>query len=266
LFIVQDTLTILCNQFPLISTINDSSLQCARLRINQNIPSSKFDLNDPSELILFIIIDQSSSSSSNISPVNIILNFNQSSMSSSSINEIRIALLVIPSSFTLNNQSTTIYSSYDIPIFQWQKSLPDVYELVNSLQLKSEEYETDTSICRWNMDRWNYLFIDNSSTYPPYVYILKTTTTQLTYTLQDTTYQSSPSPYLNILYCIPYVLGTTERVLIICFGILFLLFLAIVGLLHYRKGEDNLHRYFRRQERKASQSRNTSVSSIGQDD
>ena len=238
IFLVQDTLTILCDHFPLISTINDTSLQCARLRIDENIPSSSFNLHNASQIILFVIIDQSSS---DVTPVNIRLNLNQSS-----INEIRLSLLVTHSNFTINNQSTTVYSSYDIPVLHWKNSEPNTYNLIDLLHLNNHDYEIVTSLCQWNVNRWNRLFNSNSSNKPPYVYILKTTSADLIFTLTDTKTRPSPSPYINILYCVPYKLGTTELVLIICFGILFILCLIVLGILHYLKDEDSLTRYFQR--------------------
>ena len=104
LFVVQDTLTILCQQFPLISTINDSSLQCARLRIDKNVPSTDFNLDNPSKSCFLLL-----SINHSISPVNININFNQSSDISSSINEIRLGILVIHSNFTINNQYINLF-------------------------------------------------------------------------------------------------------------------------------------------------------------
>jgi len=238
-FVVQDTLTILCTQFPFISTINDSSLQCARLRIDENIPSSDFNLDNPSEIILFIIVNQSS----NISPVNIIINFSQSSNSLSSINEIYIALLVVDSNFTINNETTSIYLSYDIPILHWSSLQPDTYNLTDLLHLNSYDYVTDKSMCQWNIDRWNRILNGNSS----YAYFLKTTNTNLIFTLTDPMKTSPPSPYLNILYCVPYQLGKTELIILIFSAILVFLFFLIFSILHYYKGNVNRLRYVQKQ-------------------
>jgi len=221
-----------------MSTINDSSLQCARLRIDQNVPSIDFNLYNTSQIILFIIINQS------LSSVNIIVNFNQASDFSSSINEIRIGLLVAHSSFTINNQTTPIYSSYQIPILNWKKSQPDTYDLIDLLTIRSDEYKTDTSLCQWNAALWNSLFIGNSTSELPYAYILKTTNTNLIFTLADVENISTPSLYLNILYCIPYQFGTTELALTITFGLLFVLIFVALSILHYLKTADDTSRYF----------------------
>jgi len=234
-FVVQDTLTILCHQFPLISSINDSSLQCARLRIDQNVPSSDFNLDNPLEITLFIIIDQLSY----ISPVNININFGQLSDNSSSINEIHLSLLVVHSNFTINNQTASIYSLYDIPILHWKYSQPNTYDLIDLLHLDSDDYQIDKSMCHWNNDQWNRILNSSSS----YAYILKTTNTDLLFTLTDNMDSSPPSPYLNILYCFPYKLGTTEIVLIVCSSTIFILFLIILCILQYHKNESNLSGY-----------------------
>lgn len=232
LFLVQDTLTILCNQLPFISSINDSSLQCARLRLNNNIPSSDFNLDNPSEISLFAIIDQLPIKSS----VNININFSQSSDSFSSIDQIYIAVSVVHSNFTINNDTTTIYSLNDIVILHWNNSQPNLYQSIDLIQLTDNEYVTDKSMCQWNNDLWNRLFNTNSS----YGYFLKTTNTNLIFTLIDTTNIPAPSPYLLVLYCFPYKLGSTELILIICSAILFLFFLLILSILHYCKHENYL--------------------------
>jgi hypothetical protein len=84
-----------------------------------------------------------------------------------------------------------------------------------------------------------------------YVYFLKTTNLQLEYTLINTSDKSSlslpPAPYLNILYCVPYRLGVTEMVLLICFSVLFISTVSIVGILHYFKtGEDDRVQHIQR--------------------
>jgi len=94
-------------------------------------------------------------------------------------------------------------------------------------------------MCQWNNDRWNRILNSSSS----YAYILKTTNTDLLFTLTDTMDSSPPSPYLNILYCFPYKLGTTEIVLIVCFSTIFILFLIILCILQYHKNESNLSGY-----------------------
>lgn len=236
----QDTLTILCHEFPLISTINDSSLQCARLRIDETVSSINFDLYNSSQTMLFIVIDQP------LPSVNIIVNFNQSPDFSSSINEIHIGLLVIHSSFTINNQTTSIYSSNQIPILHWKKSAPDRYDLIDLLTLHNDEYKTDKSMCQWNIDQWNHIFYGNSTNKPPYAYILKTTNPNLIFTLANTMNISLISPYLTTLYCIPYQFGIIEIILIVVFSVVFLLILVTLSILYYFKDRDNLSRYFRR--------------------
>ncbi|CAF0726600.1 unnamed protein product [Rotaria sp. Silwood1] len=256
---IQETLTILCDQFPLISTFNDSNFQCARLRLDESIPIKEFDLNTPTQMILFIILEQSSS---NISPIDITINFTQSSSLPSSIGEIRIALLVTHTNFTINNQTTTEYTPSDIPIFLWQTSTENNYDVVDVLQIQNHEYQTDTSLCKWNLDRWNHLFNGNMSINVPYVYFLKTTTSQLLFTLIDTSNKSSlslpPLPYLNILYCFPYKLEIAEMILIICFGILFIIVVIALSILHYLKGgENNRTRYFERYQNRDVQNKLT---------
>ncbi|CAF0995344.1 unnamed protein product [Rotaria sordida] len=266
LFSIQETLTILCNQFPLISTFNDSNFQCARLRIDESIPTTDFDLDGPTQIILFIIIDQSSSS--NLSPINIIINFTQSSNSPSLISEIRLALLVTNINFTINNQTTTTYTPYDIPILLWDISTENTYDLVDVFHMETHLYETDASLCQWHMNRWNRLFNGNMSINVPYVYFLKTKNSQLIFTLIDTSNKSSlslpPSPYFNILYCFPYKLEITEKILIICFGILFIIVLIALSILHYLKGgEKDRARHFERYCNLGSQNKFTEDQSEG---
>ncbi|UJR23247.1 hypothetical protein I4U23_026267 [Adineta vaga] len=243
LFDIQDTFTVACHHFPLISINNDSNLQCSRIRINENVPSKDFDSYNLTQLILFIIINYSSV---DISPVNILMNINTTWNSSSSINNISIALLVTNSSFMINNLTTQIYSSKQIPIFQWKRSNPNFYNLTDLLSLDVNEYKIDTSICKWNFDRWNRLFNNQSLNQSPYAYIFKTTNTNLTFLLTDSTSISNLSPYLTILYCIPYKFGRTELILIITFGVLFILFLVALSALHYLQGVDNFSLYFLR--------------------
>ncbi|CAF0930296.1 unnamed protein product [Adineta steineri] len=240
-FSIQQTLTILCDQFPLISYDNNTNLQCARLRRDENIPIATNDLDRPSQIILFTIIDQPSLQSS---PVNIILNFNQSLDLPSSINEIRLGLLVTNSNFIINNATTQVFTPYNIPIFQWQASDTNTYNLTDVLQLENGDYITDKSLCKWNLNQWNRLFNGNSFSNISYVYFLKTTDSQLSFTLINTTNKSSslsiPSPYLDILYCVPYKLGTTEIVLLVCFGLIFITVVIILSISHYLKsGDDN---------------------------
>jgi hypothetical protein len=224
-------------------------LQCARLRTNEDISTSAFDLDRPTQIILFIVVD--SSSSSGTSPINISIDFDQSSYSPSSINEIQICLLVTSSNFTINNQTTIKYASYDIPIFRWRNSTENTYDLIDLIQIGNQDYESDISFCKWNSNLWNQLFNSNISTNVSYAYFLKTTSFQLQFTLIDTSnislLLSPPSPYLNLLYCIPYKLGTTEIVIITCFCVLIIGSVVILGILHYFKGgEDNRAQHFER--------------------
>ncbi|CAF1664418.1 unnamed protein product [Adineta ricciae] len=242
LFDIQDTLTVLCHHFPLISTYNDSSLQCSRLRLYENVSSRDSDQYNLTQLTLFIIVNQSPADSS--SPVSILLNFDSLWNNSSAINEIRTGILVIHSDFIVNNQTTKVYSSNQVPIFQWKKSNPEVYNRTDLLLLNIDEYTSETSMCKWNLDRWNRLFYNQSSSESTYAHILKTTNTNLTFILTNATNGSNPSPYLTILYCIPYKLGKTEVILTIIFSIIFILFLLTLIALHYLKGADNLSRYF----------------------
>nr|ACF16065.1 hypothetical protein [Adineta vaga] len=249
IFSIQQSLTILCNQFPFINHDNNSDLQCARLRKNDNVPITTVDLDKPSEIILFIIVDQTSISAT---PLNIQINFNQSNDLPSSINEIHISLLVTHTTFIINNQTDTIYAPYDLLIFHWRISTENTYELIDHFQLENHDFENDNSLCQWTMDRWNRLFYANLSMNVSYVYFLKTTKSQLLYTLIDTSNKSldliAPTPFLNILYCIPYRLGTTEIVLIVCFGFVFIVVVIILLILHlFKGGEDkrtvHVHQY-----------------------
>lgn len=244
--LVQDTLTVLCNQFPLVSALNNSDIQCARLRIDQNVPTSKFNLNTPTQIYLFFVIDPSS----NISPVNIIIDFNSLPGVTTSINEIRLGVLVADVNFTINNQ-TTEYTSYEIPIFHWQNFTETSYDLVDLIKFDSDEYRTDTSLCKWNSNIWNRLFNTNTSNNVSYAYFLKTTNVQLDFTIIDPSNISSlllpPSCYSNILYCVPYKLGVNELILLVCSSVLFITTLIVVAVLHYFKGgDDNRARHFER--------------------
>lgn len=87
---------------------------------------------------------------------------------------------------------------------------------------------------------------------------------------------------MNILYCIPYKLGITELVLIICFCVFFLVIVVILSIVHYFKdGDENRARHFERyhNHRRHTQERfvrnhskivrhrsNASTSSAGQED
>lgn len=214
--------------------------------------TSDFNLENPTQIILFIIIDLPTSSTS---PVNIDINFIQSLNSPSSINDIRFALLVTHSNFTINNQVLEQYTPYNIPIFHWQNSVENNFDLIDLIEYDKLVYETDKSLCKWNDSQWNRLFNGNDSNDNniPYVYFIKTTDVQFQFTMIDT-YNTSildlsilPSPYLDILYCIPYKLGLTEIILLICFGVIFIGFIITLCVLHYFKGgEDNRTRHFER--------------------
>ncbi|CAF2160988.1 unnamed protein product [Rotaria magnacalcarata] len=240
LFEIQDTLNILCYQFPLIFTDNSSSLQCARLRRDQNTLTTNVYLDNPTEIILFIIIDQSPSQ---LSSIDIDISFTQSSDSPSTINKIRLGLLVTQSNFTINNQTKRYYTSNNIPIFLWEDLTENNYDPIDLIQIQNSQSDIDKSLCEWDSNRWNRLFNDNISTDISYVYFLKTTTPQLIFTLIDTSNKSLslslPSPYSNILNCYPYRFDGIEIIIIVCFGILFAIVIMMFGLLRYFKGEIN---------------------------
>ena len=223
-----------------------------------------FDLNRPTEIVLFIIVDQSASK---LSSTDITINFNQSSDSPSSINDIRLVLLVTDTNFTINNQNTSKYTQFQIPILHWQNSRENTYDLIDLVYLGNQEYEIDASICKWDSTRWDRLFSGNMSNNVSYVYFVKTTNPQLIFTLTDTSSKSSllspPSPYLNILYCVPYKLELTEMVLIICFGVFFICVIITVGILHYIKaGEGNRSRHFERYHHRGVQDKSVKNSPV----
>jgi hypothetical protein len=144
-----------------------------------------------------------------------------------------------------------VYTPYNIPIFLWQISTENTYELIDLVQIGNRTYTTDTSLCTWNTTLWDRLFNGNLSMNISYVYFLKTTNPQLTFTLVNTSNPSlspsPPSPYLNIVYCVSYKLGVTEIVLITCFSVVFVIAVIILGILHYLKGgEDNRTRHLER--------------------
>lgn len=231
----------LCSQFPLISAINDTSLKCARLRKDNIILTDNNYLAAPTQMVLFIIADQSESTTPF---VNIIINFTQSSNSPSSVNHIRLALLVIGSNFTINNNTNNSYSPYTILIFQWNDPAGNTSDLVDIIGLEPWEYETSTSLCKWNFDRWNRILNGKTPMDVSYVYFLATQQSQLIFTLTKTINRLVPlPPYLSVLYCIPYKLGVTEVIIIICFSILFTITIIILAILHFCKGEDIRIRY-----------------------
>ncbi len=134
---------------------------------------------------------------------------------------------------------------------RWQNSIENTYDLIDLLQFGNQIYENDQSLCKWNSNLWDRLFNSNMSNNVSYAYFLKTTNLQLQFTLIDTSHKLSlsllPSPYLHILYCIPYKLGITELIIIICFCVLFIASLTLLGILHYFKGgDDNRPRNFDR--------------------
>ena len=259
--------------------MNDSSLQCARLRTDQSVPTALFNLDRPSKVVILAIVDPPTDGSfSN----DITIEF--TSPSSSSITEIRLALLVNYSNFTINNQSREIYNASTLPVMHWQNGIFDTYEHVDLISLDYSHRFTDQDLCQWNLGLWNRLFYNNVSTDPPYAYILKTSNPRLVFTLPDTSNRSGmaspPAPYLHVLYCVPYRLDLTELILIIVFGVLFIISVVTVGILHYMKGDEDsrTHRFERSLHRKTHEhldqhkdSRvrhrsSASASSVAQDD
>ncbi|CAF3736443.1 unnamed protein product [Rotaria socialis] len=234
LFDIQLTQTILCSHFPLVSTINDSSLQCARLRMNENVQLSDFNIFSSSPIILFITVNQSSPNSS---PLNLIINFTESLDFSLQVNEIHLGLLVIQSNFIINNQSELVYSSHDIPILNWKNSNSNEYDLVGIVHLDNNENENNLNMCQWTFDRWNQIFNGNSSNKSSFVHILTTENTNLMFTLMNPTNLLPPAPYLSILHCFPYRLETTELILVLCSMFIFVVFLSMSIFLHCRKEE-----------------------------
>ena len=257
-FVVQETLTILCYEFPLISTVNNSDLQCARLRINENMSTSTFEQPDPSQIYIFIILDLPSK---NTAPVDITIDFHLLTNVSSSIEEIRFALLVTGFNFTINNQTTTEYSPYQIPVFRWQTSTNNISDLIDILPFGNREYENDKSLCKWDSNRWNHLFNGSESNNISYGYFLKTSIPQLTFVFADMNNISLlPSPYLNVVYCIPYKLGITEIVIIVCSSVLVIIVVIILYVFHYFKGGDqNRTHHFERYYHSRQDSRDRDV-------
>lgn len=259
--------------------MNDTSLLCARLRANGDVSTTAFNLNKPTQLNLFVIIDPPPSNSTSI---DITINFNQSSDSPSMINEIYLTLLVPQSNFTINNETTTSYSPSSIPTFRWQNFTANTYQLIDLFQLGHDAYTTEKSLCDWNLDRWNRLLNGNMSNNVSYVYFLKTQDPQLVFTLIGTLSSklSSPSPYLTILYCIPYQLGAVEIVLICCCCVLFVVLVIILFILHYFRGSErdrsphleryhlreSHDRYIRNHTKEIRQPGSDSISSIQPDD
>ncbi|CAF3354252.1 unnamed protein product [Rotaria socialis] len=221
LFEIQDTLNILCYQ-------------------DQNTLTTNVYLDNPTQIILFIIIDQSPSQ---LSSIDIDINFNQSSDSPSIINKIRLGLFVTQSNFTINNQTKRYYTSNDIAIFLWEDLTGNNYDPIDLIQIQNSQSDIDRSLCKWDSNRWNRLFNENVPTDISYFYFLKTTTHQFIFTLVDTSNKSlsllPPSPYLSILYCYSHRFDGIEIIIIVCFGTLFAVIIASFGLLHYFKRENN---------------------------
>lgn len=236
LFSIQQSLTVLCYQFPIISQLNDTDIQCARLQVNENIAILNSKTNNFDLMNLFITIDQVSITNS---PLDITIDFTQSQDLPSSISEIHFSVLVLRSNFTINNQTTIEYSQYEIPIFRWQNSTSNTYDLIDIIRLNPNDVKTDKSLCKWKPNRWDRLFDFNTKNNLSYAYFLRSTSSQLLFTLINTTNTSVvPSPLLNVLYCVPYKLGLTEIVLLACLGAVFLTTFIVLSISHHFKGED----------------------------
>ncbi|CAF4724044.1 unnamed protein product, partial [Rotaria socialis] len=207
---------------------------------DQNTLTTNVYLDNPTQIILFIIIDQSPSQ---LSSIDIDINFNQSSDSPSIINKIRLGLFVTQSNFTINNQTKRYYTSNDIAIFLWEDLTGNNYDPIDLIQIQNSQSDIDRSLCKWDSNRWNRLFNENVPTDISYFYFLKTTTHQFIFTLVDTSNKSlsllPPSPYLSILYCYSHRFDGIEIIIIVCFGTLFAVIIASFGLLHYFKRENN---------------------------
>ncbi|CAF3596505.1 unnamed protein product [Rotaria socialis] len=216
---------------------------CTQLKTDypdQNTLTTNVYLDNPTQIILFIIIDQSPSQ---LSSIDIDINFNQSSDSPSIINKIRLGLFVTQSNFTINNQTKRYYTSNDIAIFLWEDLTGNNYDPIDLIQIQNSQSDIDRSLCKWDSNRWNRLFNENVPTDISYFYFLKTTTHQFIFTLVDTSNKSlsllPPSPYLSILYCYSHRFDGIEIIIIVCFGTLFAVIIASFGLLHYFKRENN---------------------------
>jgi len=228
--LVQQTLTIRCYQFPL----NISDSQCAQLQLTKNPILSNFDMKNQSELNLLILVDDLLSTSI----IDLILDFNQL-INSSFINRISLNLVSPYSDFTINNQTTTIYSSNDILIGVWKRSPTNsTFDIQDVIHLNTNEYKNDRSLCDWDDARWSQLFDQTI----PYAYFLKINHTNLTFTLVNNETQQTLPPYLDVLYCYPYRLDSTALALIVSFSIIFLLFFVTMGVLHYLKREERRSR------------------------
>ncbi|CAF0760447.1 unnamed protein product [Adineta ricciae] len=247
-FSIQQSLTILCTQFPLISNVNNSDLQCARLQKDEDVQISSADVDKPTELVLFILIDRLSTTSV---PADIEINFSQSDDTPSSIQNIYFSLLITQSNFTINNQTNNAYLPYNILTFRWNTFNETDYELIDQFSVANQYTSQETSLCRWNGDQWNRLFYENQSTNISYVYFLKTYSSQLSFTLINASNKSlglaAPTPFLDVLYCLRYRLGVLEIVLITCFGFAFLTAIVVLAVLHLFKREqvDRTHHFQR---------------------
>lgn len=194
---------------------------------------------------LFIIIDQPAK---NKSPLDITINFTQSQDFPSSINEIRFSIQVPHSNFTINNHTTMEFNQYEIPVFHWQNSTANTYDLIDIIRLNSNNIPTDKSLCKWAGDQWDRIFNINIHNNFSYVYFIQSNNSQLSFTLNDTTNNTSiiPSPFINILYCVPYKLGLTEIIILACFGAVFLTAIILLSIVYHYKGEDQEQiRYFK---------------------
>ena len=247
---MQESLTILCQQFPLVSTINDSSLLCARLRTDRYGPATRFDFDAPTQVTVLMIVNAPPPPAS-ASSIDITISLNQSTNAPSSINEIRLALLVTHSNFTINNNTDIVYRSSDVLIVEWLNSSSDTYAVIDTVPMESQNYQGDSSLCQWDLHRWHRLFAGNASDALAYAYVVKTTSPQLIFTLTNprnpSVVESTPPPMLSLLYCISYRFGLTELLLTIIFGVLFVAVVITLSILHYLKnGEENRSKHLER--------------------
>lgn len=221
-------MTILCRQFPLILKSNDTDLKCARLRTDTSVSTGDFNLQDPSAIILFTILNLSLTSS-NFNDITI--DFDLSSDQPASIVDIRLALLVTYGQFSINNQTTNLYNSSMIPILHWKNGIFNRYDVIDTIVLEDKLFYDDSSLCKWDLQFWNHLFHDENFPHVPYSYFLQLNTSQLHFTLVGTKNTSAlpttPSPFLNVLYCIPFMMEPTEIVLISLFS--FIVCISLIG-------------------------------------
>ncbi|CAF0862353.1 unnamed protein product [Didymodactylos carnosus] len=139
--------------------------------------------------------------------------------------------------FTIANlNDSLIFSSNTLPVVRW-RSDTDEYELIDFLYLQNS-YQSDSSVCQIGSNGWTNLFHEQ---YVPYVYFLKTNSSKLNMSFIDMSQpqqQGPPQPYLNIIACIPFKLGTNEVIITVCFCVLVLMVIIILATLHYRKVEE----------------------------